>query len=454
MRKLSHRTFLGLAVLAFLTAGAAGALWLVTGWRREETLRLIASQAIEERVAGIRALPAANLGRRESVDRLLEAVKTSWLLGGSDAIQEAAAESLQELGPVIVPELLSRLAQADEYRTGETIYNALRGLGDRAMPQILTALVDDWTIHEGVRSMLLREFGPRGLPQLLARVRPGGPPDSRLRVLGIIARLGTEARPASLRLLKLLDDPAELPEIRSQALSALGAIEPLSDAMIPRLKGLLRGAIEPLRMTAIQETGKLGARGGPLAQELASIVGSPEASWASWQEAAEALAKVDLTEAVDLSQAAQALSSEDEETRRFAASCIGRRGKAFRPLLGLAAKALALATVESSASIQVAVLSFGAEAVPALLPLLEGPDEARERIATAIQTATEIHPSTLRTVVDALPGASARCHSVLMSILKARGGAARHYLAEAIRNGEAPLREAAQKAVDELLKDP
>lgn len=98
--------------------------------------------------------------------------------------------------------------------------------------------IDAWSEQETAADALGR-IGSAAVPALTEALRSNDP-DVRLKAAEVLARMGTDAKPAAADLTRLLDDPDE--RIRKAAARALGMIGPDAADAVP---ALMRSLTQP-----------------------------------------------------------------------------------------------------------------------------------------------------------------------------------------------------------------
>jgi HEAT repeat protein len=331
------------------------------------------------------------LGAREAVPLLAKALEDENAL-----VRGSAAEALGAIGsPDAVPALTEALADA-EAGVLERAAVALRDLGarstarDRAVPRLVQALDDGTYLDRTAALRALAELGTDALGAVPALVRALGGTKApreetyvRVGAATALGKLGPRARAAVPSLAAALGDPQ--PEVRRASAEALAALDDRSDSVIRGLIASTRDTDESVRLASLNALRRLGAPEAQqaleqavpgLARRLADTdpEGRRDAAWRlaglgeSARPAADALVRC--------------LDDPDEWVRSFAAQALANLGPAARLAVGRLEKLLRSERTRLPATVALGRIGPEAEAaVPALLMVIEDPDDAARHAA-------------------------------------------------------------------------
>ena len=275
----------------------------------EQMQAMLALAAIGEKASPAAAVMAKAL---DSEDKSLR-FAAAFALGSvrstdADAVLEKAAGDSDPFLAEVVAWARAKIHPEDKSLVDEAVKRLREGLHSER-PSERTAAASGLsdmaeTLDESVRLQLANEFADLlsdpdpavGLSGGAALIRLGATsleplrvrlsdPVLRGRVLEILAALGSKAKPVVDDVIKSLDDSD--PMIRGEAAVAIAAIGPDAAAAVPvLLKSLTDANASPdIRYSAAYALGRIGPAAQPAAEQMRSLVTSPDevlATVASW----------------------------------------------------------------------------------------------------------------------------------------------------------------------------
>ncbi len=275
------------------------------------------------RLCGVRGLSECGSRAKPALAALGRATTDSF-----DKVRNTAVEALSKIGPAAVPILIACLEEheVDEVRTLAARALGLIGYRARAaIPNLIAALSDP---SPNVRGSAAKALGNvrAGAPAVAPLQGLLSDPEGDVRQqaalgLGLLGRLAVPAVPALTRALSDRE-----PRVRGSSAKALGYVGPKAASAVPELSKVVRLDLQPsVRWAAATALGRIGPDAVDSVPALLLALESSDD--ALRQFAARALARLGPGAAFGLTNA---LSHDDADTRRYAATALGELGMSLK----------------------------------------------------------------------------------------------------------------------------